>query len=156
MALDRHKLHADLNSIVLTRCDRHVALKRVAVILRTSGNYRWVGLHDVDRAAGQVAIIVWSGPSAPEYPVFPTTKGLTGTAIAERKTVNVGHVNTDPRYLTAFGTTKSEIIIPIFDIKKENVIGTIDVESEYLNAFDEEMQIVLEACADIIQPLWQR
>src|SRR5262249_36764559 len=99
MVLDRHKLHADLNSIVLTRCDRHVALKRVAVILRTSGNYRWVGLYDVDRAAGQVAIIVWSGPSAPEYPVFPTTKGLTGTAIAERKTVNVGHVNTDPRYL---------------------------------------------------------
>src|SRR6266567_5670862 len=41
----------------------------------------------------------------------------------------------DPRYLTAFGNTLSEIIIPVLDEKSSVVVGTIDVESEQANAF---------------------
>jgi L-methionine (R)-S-oxide reductase len=115
-----------------------------------------VGLYDVDRAAGTVANIVWSGPGAPEYPTFPITKGLTGAAIFTRKTVNVGDVTADPRYLTAFGTTRSEIISPVLDEAGENVVGTIDVESEKPNAFPEEVQTLLEACSKVIRPLWRR
>jgi putative methionine-R-sulfoxide reductase with GAF domain len=155
MESDRNRLLMELNSVVSASADRRVVFEKIAAILRRSGNYRWVGLYDVDRAVGKVAIIVWSGPSAPEYPTFPITKGLTGAAIAERKTVNVGNVNADPHYLTAFGTTQSEIIVPIFDARKENVIGTIDVESEHLDAFTEEVESLLEACANVIQPLWQ-
>ncbi len=100
--------------------------------------------------------IVWSGPGAPEYPTFPITKGLTGVAISARKTVNVGDVAADPRYLTAFGTTRSEIIVPVLDRAGENVVGTIDVESEKPNAFSEDVQALLEACANVIRPLWCR
>jgi putative methionine-R-sulfoxide reductase with GAF domain len=35
------------------------------------------------------------------------------------------------------------------------VVGTIDVESEHLNAFDEQTKRVLVACADVIAPLWR-
>lgn len=156
MALDREKLLAELDKAISTRGDGRLALEKVATILRTSGSYRWVGLYDVDRIAGMVVISAWSGPGAPQYPRFPATKGLTGAAIAMRKTVNVGDVTADPRYLTAFGTTRSEIIIPVFDIPRENVIGTIDVESEHPNAFSEDVQTLLEACAELIRPLWQR
>jgi putative methionine-R-sulfoxide reductase with GAF domain len=65
-------------------------------------------------------------------------------------------VSADPRYLTAFGSTQSEIIVPVFDARREHVIGTIDVESEYRNAFDQDTQRVLEESARIIAPLWQR
>jgi len=44
-------------------------------------------------------------------------------------------VRNDPRYLTAFGNTLSEIIIPVLDEKNGAVVGTIDVESERANAF---------------------
>lgn len=110
----------------------------------------------MDRAAGTVTHIVWSGPGAPEYPTFPITKGLTGAAISSRKTVNVGDVLADPRYLTAFGTTRSEIIVPVFDSSRENIVGTIDVESNEPNAFSEDVQALLEDCAAVIRPLWRR
>ena len=154
--MGRAKLLIGLRNLVSTGTDRIAALQRVAELLRSSGNYRWVGLYDVDRATGTVTNIVWSGLGAPEYPTFPITKGLTGAAISARKTVNVGDVAADPRYLTAFGTTKSEIIVPVFDGAGENVVGTIDVESSDPNAFSEDVQTLLEDCANVIRPLWRR
>jgi putative methionine-R-sulfoxide reductase with GAF domain len=99
--------------------------------------------------------IVWSGEGAPEYPVFPLTKGLTSSAIAFGKTINVGDVAADPRYLTALGSTRSEIIVPVFDAKGKTVIGTIDVESDRENAFDAATQSWLELAAITLQPYWQ-
>src|SRR5882724_4056655 len=121
MPVDRDML-MDLGILVLAAMDRVTALQTVAEPLRSSGRYRWVGLYDVDRAAETVTNIVWSGPGPPEYPAFPITKGLTGAVISTRKTVNIGDVAADPRYLTAFGTTKSEIIVPVFDRAGENVV----------------------------------
>jgi len=59
------------------------------------------------------------------------------------------------RYLTAFGSTRSEIIVPIFDAAHVDVVGTIDVESERLNPFDEETERVLVGCADAIGVFWR-
>ena len=101
-----------------------------------------------------MTIIAYSGPGAPAYPTFPITKGLTGAAIREKATVVVGDVRTDPRYLTAFGSTLSEIIVPILDPKNSAVIGTIDVESEKANAFSPQDQLALEECARTALPLW--
>jgi GAF domain-containing protein len=156
MRVDRDMLMRDLGILVSTAADRVAALQSVAELLRSSGKYRWVGLYDVDRAAGTVTNLVWSGPGAPEYPTFPITKGLTGAAISTRKTVNVGGVTADPGYLTALGTTRSEIIVPVLDGAGENVVGTIDVESEKPNPFPEEVQTLLEACSKVIRPLWRR
>jgi putative methionine-R-sulfoxide reductase with GAF domain len=98
--------------------------------------------------------IVFSGPGAPEYPTFPITKGLTARAISNRQTVSVGDVAADPSYLTAFGTTRSEIIVPVFDRLNQKVVGTIDVESEQPSAFHEEVQFTLENLAKEIRILW--
>ena len=144
MPLSREQLLADLEEIVLAAGNRSASLQEVANLLRSQGSYRWVGLYDVDHQAGTVTNIIWSGSGAPEYPTFPITKGLTGAAVSERKIVNAGDVTADPRYLTAFGTTRSEIIVPVFDHEGE-VAGTIDVESENSNALSAEEQVLLEA-----------
>jgi len=153
--MDRTTLRKELKRIVSGGEPRRAALEKVAALIKESGNHRWVGLYDVDPTAGLVSNIVWSGPGAPEFRTFPITKGLTGSAISTRKTVNVGNVRSDPRYLTAFGTTKSEIIVPIFDSTRENVVGTIDVESEQPNAFDPQTEGLLEECAELLTPLWR-
>ncbi len=108
----------------------------------------------MDHAAGLVRNLTWSGPGAPEHPTFPLTKGLTSAAVAQKQTVNVGDVSADPRYLTAFGTTRSEIIVPVLDAEANNVVGTIDIESEQPNAFSKDIQDLLESCAAVIRPLW--
>src|ERR1700674_1109965 len=96
-----HWLLLDLDSIVAAARDRQTSLEEVAARIRSSANYRWVGLYDVDHEAGLVRNLTWSGPGAPEHPTFPLTKGLTSAAIAHRQTINVGDVSADARYLTA-------------------------------------------------------
>lgn len=131
---------------------RGVRAKRLAELIRKLGDYRWVGVYDVDPET--VSIVGWSGPGAPGFQTFPSNKGLTGAAIAEKKAVNVGDVRNDPRYLTAFGSTVSEIIVPVLDPSGERVIGTVDVESEQANAFGPQDQRVIEQCAQAALPLW--
>ena len=123
-------------------------------MIRHSRGYRWVGIYDVGPEL--VSIVAFSGPSAPAYPQFPVTKGLTGSAIREKRTIVVGDVGCDPRYLTAFGNTLSEIIIPVIDETAGAVVGTIDVESERKNAFSAEDQAMLEECARTARPLWSQ
>ena len=145
---------AKLREIASAGGQRVPALQAAADAIRRFGGYRWVGLYDVDHADAVVRNIVWSGPGAPEFPTFPIGKGLTSSAISTRKTVNVGDVGSDPRYLTAFGSTRSEIIVPITDHAKDLVLGTIDVESETPHAFTRDGQNLLEACAEVLLPLW--
>ena len=132
--------------------DRATKAKRLAEMIQKLGGYRWVGVYDV--GAELVSIIAWSGPSAPEFPTFPAAKGLTGAAINEKKTLIVGDVRNDPRYLIAFGNTRSEIIVPVLDPSGERVIGTVDVESEKANAFSPSDQQLIEQCAQAALPLW--
>ena len=153
--MHRATLLEELERIVSGPGTRHAALEKIAALIKESGKHRWVGLYDVDHADGLVSNIVCAGPGAPEFPAFPITKGLTGSAITSRKTVNVGNVAGDPRYLTAFQTTQSEIIVPIFDSAQKNVVGTIDIESEQPNAFDPRTQGLLEECAELLRPWWQ-
>lgn len=155
MLAHNEQLLLELRRIVSNGGDRTVSLQQVADILKNAGNYRWVGLYDVDHTNGQVSNIAWSGHGAPEHPTFPLSKGLTSAAVSGRKTINVGDVRADPRYLTAFGTTRSEIIVPVFSWSDESVVGTLDVESDKQNAFSSDVQDFLEACSDEIRSLWR-
>jgi L-methionine (R)-S-oxide reductase len=154
MSISETGLFDELRKIVPDDSARIEKLQRVAALIRNTGSYRWVGLYNVDQQAGEVVNLVWDGPGAPEYPTFAIGKGLTGAAIRQRKVINVGDVASDPRYLTAFGSTRSEIIVPIFDANRVKIVGTIDVESERANAFDESTESVLVTCAGVIAPLW--
>ena len=141
-----------IRSIVTGKELRSEKAKQLAEAVRRVGNYRWTGVYDVGNEV--VSIIAYSGPGAPAYPSFPITEGLTGAAIREKATVLVGDVQTDPRYLTAFGSTLSEIIVPIVNPQSGKVVGTIDVESERANAFSASDQRLLEQCARSALALW--
>jgi GAF domain-containing protein len=144
-----------LNQILMLAAgsdDRAVKAKRLAELIQRLGEYRWVGVYDV--GADNVSIVAWSGPSAPAHPSFPVGNGLTGAAIQQKQTVIVGDVRNDPRYLTAFGSTLSEIIVPVLHPADGRVVGTIDVESERANAFSSRDREMIEQCAQAALPLW--
>jgi L-methionine (R)-S-oxide reductase len=152
MAVTKGNVFESIRFIVSGAENRVVKARKIAEVIRKFGPYRWVGLYDVGR--DEVSIIAFTRPSAPAYPTFPIGKGLTGSAIKEKKTVVVGDVTIDPRYLTAFGSTKSEIIIPILDSRRGMVVGTLDVESERTNAFSDTDRKALEDCAIAASSLW--
>jgi GAF domain-containing protein len=111
MAIVPEMMLKGLREIVMGGTSRQERAKAIADAIRNFGQYRWVGIYDVD--AQSVSVLAWSGSGPPAYPKFPISKGLTGSAIAQKTTVAVGDVRKDPRYLTAFGSTLSEIIVPV-------------------------------------------
>lgn len=131
--------------------ERRTRASRLAHVIQSLGPYRWVGIYDV--TTDLVSILAHTGDS-PAHPTFPVMQGLTSGVIRERRTILVNDVRADPRYLTAFGSTLSEIIVPILHPGGALVIGTIDVESDRANAFTTSDQHLLESCALAAAALW--
>ena len=147
------KLHDRIQSILESSENRKTKAERIAEAIRSSGDYRWVGIYDVSET--EIAAIAWSGQGAPAFPRFPVTKGLSSEAVSSRRTIVSNDVENDSRYLTAFGSTQSEIIVPIISPQSGTVVGTIDVESERKNAFADADRKLLEECAGGILRLWE-
>lgn len=122
----------ELRTILSENPDRAMVAKRIAERVAAERRYRWVGLYEVTPTA--IGMIACTGTSPPAFPRFSISRGLCGAAVAARSIVNVGNVQQDPRWLTTFGTTRSEIIVPMLT-DKARVAGLIDVESDQLNAF---------------------
>ena len=149
--MDRDKLLREVAELVGAGVDRGEKIQKIADTVRLFGDYRWVGIYDVDEH--QISVIAWSGIGAPAYPRFRVTQGLSGEAVRTRRTVISNDVANDPRYLTAFGNTQSEIIVPIIAEPGGPVIGTIDVESDQTDAFGNDDRLVLEECASLLAQL---
>lgn len=141
-----------IRSIAASGDDRTAKAKRLAERIQKLGDYRWVGVYDVGPEV--VSIIAWSGPNSPEFPIFPANKGLTGATIDQKKAVISGDVRNDLRCLTTFGSTVSEMIVPVLSPADGSVIGTVDVESERANAFSARDQQMIEQCAQAALPIW--
>ena len=144
-AMDEARLLEEVSRVLEGGGDRERKAASIASAIRQAGDYRWVGLYEVTEE--EIANLAFDGPGAPAHPRFPATQGLSGSAVASGETVVVGDVREDPRYLTAFGSTRSEIIVPVVDRAGRKVVGTIDVESEKVDAFSEEDRAALERCA---------
>jgi putative methionine-R-sulfoxide reductase with GAF domain len=154
--MTQSKVFEKIETILRQNITRTAKAAQISGVIRAEGAYRWVGLYDVDIQKRLVSNIAWSGPNAPAFPTFPITKGLTSRAIATKTTVNVGDVASDPSYLTALVSTRSEIIVPVLDAAQHCVIGTIDVESAHLNAFDSASQSLLEECVRAFADFWTK
>ena len=143
--MNESHLLAEISRILERNYGREEKAARVAEVIRRAGDYRWVGIYEVTE--DEIVNVAFSGPGAPVYPRFPITQGLSGAAVASGETVFAGDVAEDPRYLTAFGSTQSEIIVPVLEGAKRKVVGTLDVESEEKDAFSEADRSALERCA---------
>jgi GAF domain-containing protein len=126
--------------------------KRIADEIRLAGDYHWAGIYQLE--AEEIAILGWSGAGLPAHPRFLVTQGLCGAAVASRSAVVVGDVSTDARYLTTFGNTRSEMIVPVMGPAGTGVIGLVDIESDRPNAFMDDDRAMVERCAFSLLSLW--
>jgi putative methionine-R-sulfoxide reductase with GAF domain len=150
--LDKNEVLRRITEILDSSADRAEKARSVAEAVRLAGRYRWVGIYDVGER--EIAAIAWTGSGAPAHPRFPVTQGLSGHAVSTRRAVISNDVANDPRYLTAFGSTQSEIIIPVISHESQQVVGTLDVESEFKGAFTETDRERLEEYARVLARLW--
>lgn len=134
----------ELGGFILAGAKGPDDVKRIAEMIRSARGYRWVGIYKICR--GELVIIAGTGDDPPTYPRFPVTQGLCGAAAESRQTIVVEDVQKDPRYLPTFGTTRSEIVVPVIS-RSDRVVGVIDAESAKLNAFTDDDKEVLERIA---------
>lgn len=134
----------ELGAFILAGAKGPVDVKQMAEKIRDARGYRWVGVYKLTR--GDLVIVSGTGDDPPCYPRFPATQGLCGAAVEAQETIVVKDVRKDARYLPTFGSTLSEIVVPIIS-SSERVVGVIAAESEKLDAFTEEDREVLERVA---------
>lgn len=66
---------------------------------------------------------------------IPVGSGITGWAASHRRTLRVGNVQQDTRYIEGSPNTRSEMAIPL--IYRSELLGALNVESEQLMAYAE-------------------
>ena len=119
-------------------------------------HYDWVGIYWVSTSSDGKDLVLgpWTGPEATEHTRIPIGTGICGAAAASGRTEIVPDVTADPRYLACFASTRSEIVVPIFE--GGEVIGEIDVDGSDLDAFDATDARFLEEIAALLAPLRPR
>ena len=77
-------------------------------------------------------------------------KGVCGTSAEKRETVIVPDVNQFPGHIACDPNSKSEIVVPVFGPEHE-LIAVLDVDSDRLDAFDDEDRRGLERIVSLFE-----
>jgi GAF domain-containing protein len=157
IAEERPAVHGDalnlVRAAIAEAAGPEAAVQRVVDLLHDRfPSYDWVGIYWVD--GPDLVLGPWTGPEATEHTRIPIGTGICGAAAESGRTEIVGDVDADPRYLSCFASTRSEIVVPIFDGR--TVVGEIDIDGSDVNAFDSTDARFLEEVAALLAPLRPR
>ncbi|MGH9868914.1 MAG: GAF domain-containing protein [Candidatus Polarisedimenticolia bacterium] len=122
------------------------ALLEAAVRLLHQSNprFHWTGIYELFPDG---VLRLGSFIGAPTDHVFIAVgKGVCGTAVAERRTINVPDVRKVSNYLACSTSTRSELVVLIR--RGEHIYSQIDIDSHELDAFDPETVADVERVAD--------
>ena len=127
-------------------------LSRAVELLHDSNSrFDWTGIYELFPDN-----VLRLGPfiGAPTEHVFIAVgQGVCGTAVAEKRNINVPDVSKAPNYLACSASTKSELVILIR--KGETIFSQIDIDSHSYNAFDPETVQLVEKVADWLAETYQ-
>lgn len=133
---DRSELYAALlpqiAALVTGENDRVANMANVAAALRQAFGFFWVGFY---RVVGDELVL------GPFQGTLACTRigygnGVCGTAWKEKKSLLVPDVELFPGHIACSSDSRSEIVIPIFDVAG-NVLGVLDIDSDKPDDFTE-------------------
>ncbi len=111
-------------------------------------NWFWVGFYFVENE--ELVLNTFQGTLACTR--IKKGKGVCGTSWETNQTILVPDVNQFEGHIACSTATQSEIVLPIRD-KDKNCIGVLDIDSEFLNTFDEDDKFGLEQITAFINSL---
>ncbi len=127
--------------------DQPDAADRVVEFLhRAFPHYTWVGIYWLE--GDELVLGPWRGPEPTQHTRIPLGVGICGAAATSGRTEVVPDVSQDPRYLSCFPYTRSEIVVPI--VRDGRVVGEIDIDSKEPDAFQEADRAFLEEVAALL------
>jgi GAF domain-containing protein len=120
-----------IKALVAEEEDTIANLANICGALKQAFNWWWIGFYFVK--GNELVLGPFQGPVACTRIAFG--KGVCGSTWKEKKTIIVPNVHLFPGHIACSGASLSEIVIPLF--KGDEVWAVFDIDSEFLNNFDE-------------------
>jgi GAF domain-containing protein len=120
-----------IEALVAHEEDTIANLANICGALKQAFNWWWIGFYFVKNQ--ELVLGPFQGPVACTRIAFG--KGVCGSAWKEKRTIIVPDVNLFPGHIACSSASLSEIVIPCF--KNNEIWAVLDVDSEFLNTFDE-------------------
>lgn len=122
-------------------------LKQAVEMLHgASPKFHWTGIYELFPDN-----VLRLGPfiGAPTNHVFICVgQGVCGSAVAQRKNMNIPDVTKESNYLACSQETRSELVVLIR--RKDRIFAQIDIDSHDLAAFDPPLERLVLAVADCL------
>lgn len=120
---------------------RH-AVKKIAA---SDDRFDWVGVYLLNAEDAELWLHNYVGTPT-EHSRIPVGKGVCGTAVAEKRNVNIPDVSAIENYISCDPETVSELVVLIR--AGDEIFGQIDLDSEQKAAFKEKDEVALQMIAD--------
>ena len=140
-------LYLSIGSKLNTTFDLHELMGVIVDSLEKLIGFNAAGVFLLNLGSGEIESDFIRG-----YQFDQTTKirqkvgeGILGMVIESGKSINVGDVSKNPRYVDARPQTRSEMAVPL--VSQGNIIGCINLESDELDFFSDESLTLLETFA---------
>ena len=134
-----------LRSLVESEADTIANMANISAVLKEIFGFFWVGFYIVKDE--QLVLGPFQGPVACTRIRYG--KGVCGTAWKEQRAIIVTDVDEFPGHIACSSLSRSEIVVPVFHHGK--VVAVLDVDSEFLNYFNETDEKYLSEIAELIK-----
>ena len=133
-------------SLVEGETDLIANMANLAALVHESMGFWWTGFYIV--RGEELVLGPFQGPIACTRIRFG--RGVCGTALQRGETVIVPDVGQFPGHIACSSQSRSEIVVPVFADGK--VAAVLDIDSRYLNTFNETDARYLEQLVRLIGP----
>ncbi|MCP5517884.1 MAG: GAF domain-containing protein [Verrucomicrobiales bacterium] len=144
-------LHRRLDALLAGETDEIALMATLACEVHAfSERFNWTGFYRVV-APGLLKIGPYQGGHG--CLTIPFDRGVCGACAREARTQLVPDVAAVPHHIACSGTTRSEIVIPVFDSAGQ-VRAVLDIDSDQPSAFDAVDQRELERIVTRLLPAY--
>jgi diguanylate cyclase (GGDEF)-like protein len=128
----------DASQAVLSTFDLDQVLQQILNIARDYFRLQNVSVFLIDKESNELVSRCHIGWKEGICNVrIPVGKGVTGTAVAQKRPIYSADISRDSRYISSGIDTGSELAIPL--MVKDEVLGVLDCQSERTDSFDAEV-----------------
>jgi GAF domain-containing protein len=136
-------LYAATASLVQGESDIIANMANVTAVIKEVFGFWWVGFYRV--VGDELVLGPFQGTVACTR--IKKGKGVCGVAWEKAENIIVPDVDKFPGHIACSSKSKSETVIPVF--KNNEIIGILDIDSEYLNNFDATDEKYLSQIVDL-------
>nr|WP_199082651.1 GAF domain-containing protein [Pedobacter sp. ASV19] len=119
-------------------------LANISAALKEQFNWFWVGFYLVKE--NELVLGPFQGPVACTR--IQKGRGVCGTSWAKSEVLIVPDVELFPGHIACSSASRSEIVLPVYHGKE--IIGVLDVDSEYLSHFNNVDEFYLKKIVSLI------